>query len=254
MYVNVRNLCEQRTQSLLYFRPMTEDLLANRLLAVLSPEMRGRLLRAGKLEAFDAYQVLYTAGRQITHVYFPLSGVISLMIKMTNSDDVEVTTVGNEGVVGVSVILGVMSTTTHALGQIPGRALNVSAQIILTEMQGGDSPLSHLLRSYAEATIVQLAQYTACNKTHSNEQRCARWLLTTHDRVEGDEFMLTQEFLAEMLGVRRATVTMIAGNLQKAGVIDYSRGRIRIVNRRGLESVACECYDVVRRVMNRITA
>ena len=233
---------------------MAEEFLGNRLLAVLSAETRGRLLRGGKSEPFQAYEVLYTAGRQITHVYFPLSGVISLVIKMTDAGEVEVATVGNEGLVGVSVILGVASTPMQALGQIPGRVLKIPAQVILDEMQNARSSLSHLLRSYTEAMIVQFAQHAACNKTHSNEQRCARWLLATHDRVERDEFMLTHEFLAEMLGVRRATITTIAGRLHKAGVIQYRRGRIRIVDRHGLEGMACECYDVVRRVMNRVTA
>jgi len=186
-------------------------------------------------------------------VYFPVSGMISLVVKMTDADDVEATTIGNEGLIGIAVILGVASTTMEALCQIPGRALRVSTRVVLEEIQRTAS-VNRLLLRYAEAMMVQLAQHAACNRTHSIEQRCARWLLMTRDRVTSDEFPLTQQFLAQMLGVRRATVTMIAGALQKAGLIGYSRGRIRIVNGRGLEGVACECYDVVRRVMKTVTA
>jgi CRP-like cAMP-binding protein len=232
---------------------MPEDLLANRLLAVLAADERDRLLRGAKPEPIDAHQVVYTAGREITHVYFPVSGVVSLVIKMTNAADVEVMTIGNEGVVGIPAILGVTSSTMEGLCQIPGRVLKVPAKVVLEEMRRTTS-LNRLLLRYSEAVMIQLAQHAACNRTHSMEQRCARWLLMARDRVESDEFPLTQQFLAEMLGVRRATVTVIAGALQKAGVINYSRGRIHIVNRRGLESVACECYAVVRSVMKKVTA
>lgn len=232
---------------------MPEDVLANRLLTLLSPDVRDRLLRGAKLERFDAYQVLYAAGREISHVYFPVTGVISLVIKMTDADDVEATTIGSEGFVGVPVILGVASSTMQAVGQVPGRALKIPARAVVEEIRRA-AGLNRLLLMYAEALMVQLAQHAACNRTHSIQQRCARWLLMTHDRVEGDEIALTQEFLAQMLGVRRATVTMVAGELQRAGLIDYSRGRIRIVDRHGLERVACECYEVVRRVINRVTA
>ena len=232
---------------------MPGDVLANRLLAVLAPEERDRLLRGATSEPLEARQVLYTAGREISHVYFPVSGMISLVVKMTDADDVEATTIGNEGLIGTAVILGVASTTMEALCQIPGRALRVPARAVLEEIRRTAS-VNRLLLRYAEAMMVQLAQHAACNRTHSIEQRCARWLLMTRDRVASDEFPLTQQFLAQMLGVRRATVTMIAGALQKAGLIGYSRGRIRIVNGRGLEGVACECYDIVRRVMKTVTA
>ena len=253
MYASVQKRRGKQARTLLYFPVMSEEFLANRLLAVLTPEERARLLRGAKTEPFDAYQVLYAAGREITHVYFPLSGVISLVIKLTDDDEVEATTIGNEGFVGVPVVLGVASTTLQVVGQIPGRALKIPARVVLDEFRRATG-LNRLLLCYADAMMVQLAQHTACNRTHSIEQRCARWLLMAHDRVEGDEFALTQEFLAQMLGVRRATVTMVAGALHKAGFIDYSRGRIRIVDRRGLEGVACECYEVVRRVTNSVTA
>ena len=231
---------------------MSDDVLGNRLLAVLAPEERDRLLRGAKSEPVEAHQVLYTAGREISHVYFPVSGMISLVVKMTDADDVEAMTIGNEGVIGIAVILGVASSTMEALCQIPGRALKVPTRAVLEEIRRTAS-VNRLLLRYAEAMMVQLAQHAACNRTHSIEQRCARWLLMTRDRVASDEFPLTQQFLAEMLGVRRATVTMIAGALHKAGLIDYSRGRIRIVDGRGLERVACECYDVVRRLMKTLT-
>jgi CRP-like cAMP-binding protein len=232
---------------------MRDDLLANHLLAVLGSEERERLLRSAKTEAFEAHEVLYAPGREITHVYFPVGGMVSVVVKMTDAAAVEVVTIGSEGVVGIPVILGVTSTGMEALWQIPGRALKIPAGVLREEIQRSAS-LNRLLLRYVEAVMVQVAQHVACNRSHSMEQRCARWLLRTHDRVESDEFPLTQQFLAQMLGVRRATVTIIAGALQKARLIDYSRGRIRIVNRRGLEGAACECYDVVRRVMNRVTA
>ena len=231
---------------------MPDDVLGNRLLAVLAPEERDRLLRGAKSEPVEAHQVLYTAGSEISHVYFPVTGMISLVVKMTDADDVEAMTIGNEGVIGIAVILGVASSTMEALCQIPGRALKVPTRAVLEEIRRTAS-VNRLLLRYAEAMMVQLAQHAACNRTHSIEQRCARWLLMTRDRVASDEFPLTQQFLAEMLGVRRATVTMIAGALHKAGLIDYSRGRIRIVDGRGLERVACECYDVVRRLMKTLT-
>ena len=231
---------------------MSDDVLGNRLLAVLAPEERDRLLRGAKSEPIEAHQVLYTAGGAISHVYFPVSGMISLVVKMTDADDVEAMTIGNEGVIGIAVILGVASSTMEALCQIPGRALKVPTRAVLEEIRRTAS-VNRLLLRYAEAMMVQLAQHAACNRTHSIEQRCARWLLMTRDRVASDEFPLTQQFLAEMLGVRRATVTMIAGALHKAGLIDYSRGRIRIVDGQGLERVACECYDVVRRLMKTLT-
>ena len=151
------------------------------------------------------------------------------------------------------VILGVASTTMEGLCQIPGRALKVPTRAVLEEIRR-TAGLNRLLLRYAEAVMVQIAQHAACNRTHSMEQRCARWLLMARDRVESDDFPLTQQFLAQMLGVRRATVTVIAGALQKAGLIDYSRGRIHVVDRRGLQDVACECYDVVQRVMKKVTA
>jgi CRP-like cAMP-binding protein len=231
---------------------MPEDLLANRLLAVLAPDERDRVLRGAKPEPMDAHQILYPAGREITHVYFPVSGVVSLVIKMANAADVEVMTIGNEGLVGIPLILGVASTTMEGLCQIPGRVLKVPAKIVLEEIRRTTS-FNRLLLRYSEAVMVQLAQHAACNRTHSMEQRCARWLLMARDRVESDDFPLTQQFLAEMLGVRRATVTVIAGALQKAGLINYSRGRIHIINRRGLEGVTCECYEIVRRVMTKVT-
>jgi CRP-like cAMP-binding protein len=236
-----------------YTRVVQNDLSANYLLAALGSEERERLLRSAKAELFEAHQVLYAPGREITDVYFPVGGMISVVVKMTDAADVEVATIGNEGLIGIPVILGVTSTPMEALCQIPGRGLKIPAGVLREEIRRTAS-LNRLLLRYAEAVMVQVAQHAACNRSHSMEQRCARWLLMTHDRVEGDEFPLTQQFLAQMLGVRRATVTIIAGALQKAGLIDYSRGRIRIVNRRGLEGAACECYDVVRRVMKRVTA
>jgi CRP-like cAMP-binding protein len=185
------------------------------------------------------------------YVYFPLSGVISIHTKLRDAVAVEVATVGREGMAGLEVFLSGEQMPASAFCQIAGRAARITADAF-RELVRECPPLTTLLLRYTQATLVQVAQSAVCNRVHSVEERCARWLLMTHDRVPGDRFELTQEFLAEMLGVRRPSVSIAASILQRAGFIRYSRGRIEIVDRVGLESAACECYGVIAREYERL--
>jgi len=172
---------------------------------------------------------------------------------MSDGTAVETATVGNEGMVGLPVFHGVDRTAAQAFCQIPGDAFRVSTAAFRGELQYRGA-LGTLLGRYAEALFTQVAQSSACNRVHPMRERCARWLLTTHDRVGEDEFPLTHRFLAQMLGVRRATVTEAAGSLQAAGLIEYRMGTLRIRDRRGLESAACECYAIIRRAFGHLLA
>lgn len=164
---------------------------------------------------------------------------------------VEVATIGNEGMAGLPLFLGTDRSPGSCFSQVPGRALEMSAAGFQSVIQR-NGHFAALLRLYTQALMIQISQGTACNSAHSIEQRCARWLLLTHDRVRKDEFLLTQEFLGQMLGVRRASVGAVAGALQKRRYIRYSRGRISILNRRGLESASCICYSIIRKEYDRL--
>lgn len=188
--------------------------------------------------------VVYEKGTPLQHVYFPLDAVFSLI---THSDGrtVEVNTIGSEGMVGLPAFLGGVTSPNDAFCQVPGRALGLGVGQ-LREVLNGDGSLHRLLSLYAQVTIVHLSQNVACNRLHSAEQRCARWLLMTHDRAGRDQFPLTHEFLAQMLGVRRATTTETAGRIQDKGLIRYRRGNITILDRENLVVLACECYQNIR--------
>ena len=194
--------------------------------------------------------ILYEANGPIAHVFFPLSGVVSLVI-MDGGFTLEVGVIGNEGMVGTPVFLGADRSPTKAIVQIPGEALRMEVKVFQKEMSR-DGPLYGLVQRYTQAMINQISQSTVCNHRHSVEKRMCRWLLMSHDRVGADEFPLTQEFLAQMLGVRRPTVTAVAGILQKAGLITYHRGRMTVVDRKGLEAASCECYEVVAKELDRL--
>ena len=225
----------------------------NRLLAALPGDVQRRLLSKMEKVSLASQQVLYEANTPITHVWFPLSGVVSLVITLKNEATVEVATLGNEGLVGTPVILGADHGTTQVLCQVSGHALKMHVDAFKRALR--DHPeLHHIVECYIQAMISQISQSTACNHVHTMQERMCRWLLMTHDRVGMDEFNLTQEFLAEMLGVRRPSVTVSAGRLQKAGLIRYQRGRIRVLDRAGLEACSCECYEVVRQEFDRLLA
>ena len=170
---------------------------------------------------------------------------------MKDGEAIEAATVGNEAMIGVPLLLGTKSIPTQVVAQIPGDALRMKAEVFIREVYWG-SPLHTLLLRYMQTLMNQFVQTAACNRLHCVEERCCRWLLMTHDRVESDEFVLTQEFLSIMLGVRRASVSEVAATLQQAGFISYQRGRITILNREGLESASCECYQAIKQENERL--
>jgi CRP-like cAMP-binding protein len=217
----------------------------NRLLAALPPDEYARLAPHLETVALSFKLVLYAPDEPITHLYFPTEGVASLLQFNTDGTAVEAATVGNEGMVGLPVFLGLESTPGQAVVQIAGAGQRIPWNVFRREVQAG-TPLHDLLHRYTQALMVQMAQGAACNRLHSITERCARWLAMTRDRVRGDEFALTQEFLAQMLGTRRAAVSEAASALQEAGLIRYTRGTIRVLDRAGLEEAACACYGIIR--------
>jgi CRP-like cAMP-binding protein len=218
----------------------------NSLLGAL-PHDEFELLRP-KLERvhLDLKEVLYEPDQPISHVYFIETGVTSLVSVMSETSLVEIATIGNEGMVGLPVYLGAVSIPQLAFCQVAGDAQRMDAEAFREYMAGvGERTLHRLLHLYTQALFNQIARSAACNRAHSIRQRAARWLLQTRDRMGSDDIQLTQEFLAQMLGVRRASVSEVAGNLQKEGLIHYVHGKISIVDRPGLEAVVCDCYRVV---------
>jgi len=225
----------------------------NRLLGAL-PEADFERLK-GQLRTRDGQQkyLLAQSGDPINEVYFPVDAVVSVLTRMDDGASVELATIGNEGLVGVSVAWGAktMNPKEFATVQVPGTVVIMDAGAFREEVQR-QGALASLVERYTQAFFTQVSQQVACNGLHSVEQRCARWLLLTQDRAGTDEFPMTHEFLAQMLGVRRATVTVTAGILQKAGFVQFSRGRVAIVDREGLENTACECYAVTREIYDRL--
>jgi CRP-like cAMP-binding protein len=193
---------------------------------------------------------LFTADAPLSHVYFPVSGMISLMVLMEEGRGVEVATVGNEGMVGVAAALGLDTMPHQAITRVPGENLRLPVADFRHAL--ARSPrLEALVRRYVAVTLRHANQLVACNALHPVEARMCRWLLSAHDRVRADRFPITQESLAHMLGVRRQTVTAVASGLQRAGLLAYRRGKARVLNRKGLEAAACECYQVMRSFYDR---
>ena len=217
---------------------------ANHLLGALETDDLARLANDLEYVALRPHDVLYEPHAAIEYVYFPTLGCVS-MINITPEGCVEVGTIGREGMVGVPILLGAESEPTRALVQVDGDAYRIARAPFLEAIEASDAMQSILLR-YVMALFNQVAQSVACNRLHSLEARCARWLLMTHDRVDGDKFELTQEFLSYMLGVHRPAVTLAAGLLQRAGFIHYTRGRISVTDRAGLERASCSCYQATR--------
>ena len=228
-------------------RPFTGNLLLAALVPALAAEV------ANELDEVDlaAKDEVYRPDEPIEHVFFPLDAVVSVVADMADGTIVEVATVGAEGMLGVPVLLRAGKADYRAFAQIPGRALRLPARRLLELVEASDQ-FASLLYRYVQALMTQVARSAACNRVHSIDERAARWLLMTHDRVGRDQFTLTQEFLAQMLGVRRASVNTAAAMLQRAGYISYSRGRIRVLDREGLEDSACECYGIIRREYERL--
>jgi CRP-like cAMP-binding protein len=223
----------------------------NRLLAALPKAEYDRLRPHLQKVSLPLKNILYEASSPIPHVFFPLRGVVSLVIVMDGGISLEVGVIGNEGLVGTPVFLGSQSSPTRAISQVPGEALRLETRVFQEEMKRGGA-LYGLVQRYTQTMINQISQSTVCNHRHSVEKRMCRWLLMSHDRVGTDEFPLTHEFLAQMLGVRRPTVTAAAGILQKAGLISYHRGRVTVLDRNGLETASCECYEVVSKELDRL--
>jgi CRP-like cAMP-binding protein len=223
-----------------------------RIMLALEPRERERLLAATSPVSLEPKQILLSGGDRIDTVYFPDNAVVSLLMTMDDGDTVEVANVGNEGIVGVSAFLGVDTLGARESYQVEvsGQARAMAVGTFLKA--AGRDPLRSLVERYIQAQFIQVAQRMACVALHSIPERCSRWLLLTHDRVGDREFPLTQEFLAQMLGVRRASVSVAAGALQHAGLISYSRGRVTILDREGLENAACECYGIIRSEIERL--
>jgi CRP-like cAMP-binding protein len=217
----------------------------NHLLCALSSEDRERVSLYLESVQLETQQILYDAEQRIEWVYFPLSCVVSLLTVMGSGEALEVATVGREGIVGLPILLGVEQVPGRAMVQIPGEALRLPAKILRAEIEQGGI-LYQQLQRYAQTLFDQVTQLAACDRLHSIEQRLCRWLLMTQDRVGEGQFPLTQALLAQMLGVRRATVSMSASRLQRANLIRYRRGQMEIVDRAGLEELVCECYGKIR--------
>jgi CRP-like cAMP-binding protein len=223
----------------------------NRLLAALPPDSLAQLWP--KLEAVELplRTILHESGNPISSVYFLETGYVSMLAYMEDGDAAEVGLIGCEGLVGLPVLLGADHDDLEAVVQNPGTGLRIDTAAFWEELEHVPA-LRVLLLRYALVHHGQVARTAACNGRHHTEQRLARWLLMAHDRVEGDDYPMTHEFLGLMLGVRRAGITIAAGQLQKAGLIQYDRGRIEVTDRSGLESAACECYGISRRAYDRL--
>jgi CRP-like cAMP-binding protein len=228
--------------SVLFARNLLLDGLPSEDLALLDPHLKHLSLPQG--------QVLHEQGARVEHVYFPHSGMISLLTVMQQGDAVETATVGREGVIGAMTGLGTRHASTTAIVQVPATASRIAVSRF-HNAAGRSERIREMVARYNEALLVQVQQTAACHALHDVEARMSRWLLQTQDRTEAEVIPLTQEFLSQMLGVRRTTVTLVARALQAAGLIRYHRGQIMILDRKGLEETACECYDAVRRQFDR---
>ncbi|MCR5882348.1 Crp/Fnr family transcriptional regulator [Rhizobacter sp. J219] len=195
--------------------------------------------------------VLYEAGMRMSHVYFPTSAIASLLYVLEDGATAEVAVVGFEGVVGISLFMGGVSTTSRAVVQSAGQGYRLPASFLMQEFNRG-GPVLHLLLRYTQALLTQMAQTAVCNRHHTLDQQLCRWLLLSLDRLHSSELVMTQELIANMLGVRREGVTEAAGHLQDAGLIRYRRGHITVLDRGGLEQRVCECYAVVKREYDRL--
>lgn len=229
----------------------SQILQGNRLLAALPIDERLRLGSELRLVELGVRDQIYDIGATITEIYFPLNCVISVVAAVEDDVAVEVGMIGFEGMVGLPAFLGSPASPHRTFCQVPGQALRLPTDTLLRFL-ADDGALHDLLHSYTQAVMVFLAQNLACNRLHSVVERTARWLAQTHDRVGSDSFQITQDFLAQMLGVRRATISISARILQRAGLIRYSRGRIAILDREGLHATACECYLTIRREFDKL--
>lgn len=223
----------------------------NQLLAALPVEEYQRLAPHLELILLSQLQILYNMGEAIEYVYFPNQALVSLVSLLEDGSTTEVGIIGKDGMIGLPICWGGDSTNIQAIVQVPGDAMRMKAQVLKTEFSR-PGELQRMLLLYTQALFSQVAQSVACNRHHNIEQRLARWLLTVQDQIQSEELLLTQEFIAQMLGTRRSGVTVAAMSLQQAGSISYSRGKIAIVDREKLKSSACECYGIVKREFPRL--
>lgn len=224
---------------------------SNRLLAALPRAALERMIPDLDLQPLAMRQVLQPRGEPLEEVVFPLLGVASMISMGDSGESVEVATIGCEGIVGLPLFLGGEKAAVEIFVQVPGEALFLAADEFHDHLER-ETSLTQTLLLYTQALLTQIAQCSACNCHHPVEARCARWLLQTHDRVKGDVFPLTHDFLGLMLGVRRASVTLTAGALQKRKLIIYHRGVVTVLNRKGLEAAACECYQLISAEFDRL--
>jgi CRP-like cAMP-binding protein len=227
------------------------DRRANQLLAALPEAEWRRWLPALETIDMPLGHVLYESGNTLSHVYFPITSIVSLLYVMEDGASAEIAVVGNEGVVGISLFMGGESTPSRAVVQSAGQGLRLAAQMMKDEFNKNGAVL-HLLLRYTQALITQMSQTAVCNRHHSLDQQLCRWLLLSLDRLQGSELVMTQELIANMLGVRREGVTEAALNLGRDGLIRYARGRISVLDRAGLEKRTCECYTVVKKEYDRL--
>ena len=231
--------------------PTTSDPRTNQLLAALPQAEWQRWQLLLEAVAMPLGHVLYEPGASLSHVYFPASAIVSLLYVMENGASAEIAVVGNEGIVGVSLFMGGESTPGRAVVQSAGNGFRLRAQIVKDEFNRA-GPVLHLLLRYTQALITQMAQTAVCNRHHTLDQQLCRWLLLSLDRLPDNELVMTQELIANMLGVRREGVTEAAHRLQQSGLIRYTRGRISVLDRAGLEKRTCECYAVVKKEYDRL--
>ncbi|MGQ0835278.1 MAG: Crp/Fnr family transcriptional regulator [Gammaproteobacteria bacterium] len=223
----------------------------NHILGALPVAERERLFPHLKLVPMPLGMVLYESGDALRHIYFPTDSIISLLYVLQDGSSAEIAVVGNEGVIGVSLFMGGETTPSRAIVQSAGFAYRLTGKRLKIEFNRHGQMLDVLLR-YTQSLITQMAQTAVCNRHHTVDQQLCRWLLLSLDRLPSDQLNMTQELIANMLGVRREGVTEAAGKLQKEGVIRYSRGRITVLNRRKLEHLSCECYAVVKKETDRL--
>jgi len=223
----------------------------NHLLAVLPDEEKVRIFPQLELVPMPLGEAVCEPGIPMRHVYFPTSSIVSLLYVMEDGASAEIAVVGNEGIVGISVFMGGETTTSRAVVQSAGHAYRLKGQL-LKDAFFRAGPMQLLLLRYTQALLTQMAQTAVCNRHHSVDQQLCRWLLLSLDRLPTNELIMTQELIANMLGVRREGVTESAGNLQRAGLIHYSRGKITVLDRPGLEARVCECYQVVKKEFDRL--
>ena len=225
----------------------------NHLLAALPVAEFERLAPYLELVPMPLGEALYESGGRLQHVYFPTTSIVSLLYVMEDGASAEIAVVGNEGILGISLFMGGETTPSRAVVQSSGYGYRLQAQLLKQEFNRA-GPMLHLLLRYTQALITQMAQTAVCNRHHSVEQQLCRWLLLSLDRLSSKSLTMTQELIANMLGVRREGVTEAAGKLQRTGLIRYNRGHIEVLDRPGLENAVCECYAVVKREFDRLLA